>query len=153
MIKCKAELDEEVEQVYGTFWKEIVESNGELDLAQVKKELHDFHIMIEEVPKVYMHVTGSQVSKHLTDSEVVCSLADDHYREINTPRQFLESEWSRGDVVSRSGDDEQLILEVDEDRIRVVCIKEPIDGWDELLSEETNLKRRYSFVRRPSEED
>ena len=69
----------DVERVYQEFWKPIVERDGVLDVEQVKRELFDFWQAMQRVPKVYCHVTGDQVSKMLTDAEVVCNLADEHY--------------------------------------------------------------------------
>ena len=67
------------EQNYEEFWKEIVEKDGNLDLDQIKRELFDFHRLIQNVPKVYDHVTGGAVTKPLTDPSIVCELADEHY--------------------------------------------------------------------------
>lgn len=46
------------------------------------RELHDYSTLLDEVPKVYDHVTGSRASKPNTDSNVICSLADEHYQQI-----------------------------------------------------------------------
>ena len=69
----------EVERVYQDFWKPLVERDGIVDMEQVKKELFDFWQVMDRVPKVYCHITGGQVSKILTDPEVVNALADDYY--------------------------------------------------------------------------
>lgn len=53
----------EVEKVYKEFWEEIICNDGEIDIEQVKKELHDYHFMLESVPKVYMEITGGRISK------------------------------------------------------------------------------------------
>lgn len=62
-----------------------------------------------------------------------------------------------GDVVTRSGDDRQRVLEINEagDLIHVECIKEPLgfpneDGtraapWCRIGDKEWNLVRRYSY--------
>lgn len=75
--------DQEVERVYREFWAPIVEADGRLDIEQVKRELYDFWQAMQMVPKVYCHITGNRVSKILTDSNVVCSLADEYYAQIN----------------------------------------------------------------------
>ena len=72
----------EVEKVYNEFWKALVEENGVINIEQVKKELFDFYTMLDEVPKVYLHITGNQISKPLTDANIVISLADEYYDEI-----------------------------------------------------------------------
>ncbi len=50
-------------QDYEDFWKDIVEENGVLNLDQVKRELSDYHFLLEEVPKVYDAVSGGLISK------------------------------------------------------------------------------------------
>lgn len=63
-----------------------------------------------------------------------------------------------GDVVSRDGTDEHLVVSTNEDGapgfppdlILVRCIKAPSSGWAKIGEEENNLSRRYHLVRRPS---
>jgi hypothetical protein len=69
--------DEKVEKIYEEFWKPLVEKDGVLDIEQVKKELHDFYIMIQEVPKVYCEVTNGMVSKPLTSADIVIMYFND----------------------------------------------------------------------------
>lgn len=69
----------DVESVYQEYWAPLVERDGVIDIEQVKKELFDFWRIMQRVPRVYCHITGGQVSKILTDADVVCALADDHY--------------------------------------------------------------------------
>ncbi len=69
-----------VDVVFEEFWSLIlIDDQGDIDLDQVKKELFDFWQVMQEVPKVYCHITGNQVSKILAKAEVVISLADDSY--------------------------------------------------------------------------
>lgn len=64
--------DKDVESSFDEFWKEIVcLPDGTPDLGQIKRELHDFLLMITEVPKVYNWITGGRISKPLTTSDVV----------------------------------------------------------------------------------
>lgn len=71
------------EETYERFWKDIVENNqGELILDQVKRELHDYSILLENVPKVYDHVTGGVVSKPHTDASIVCQKCDEYHEEF-----------------------------------------------------------------------
>lgn len=74
-------IKESVEEVWNTFWKDIVCPNGELDVEQVKKELYDFYVVMESVPKVYCHVTGGKIGKILTDPDVVIAAANDKFEE------------------------------------------------------------------------
>lgn len=73
--------DEDVEnngykKEYEEFWKEIVERNGRLNKEQVKKELYDYSILLQEVPKVYYHLTGGRISKPNTLANEVISEAE-----------------------------------------------------------------------------
>ncbi len=67
---------------YDSFWKEIVETDGKLDIEKVKVELYDFSFMMQEVPTVYMHVTGNRLSKTMYYASSVISEADAHMDEI-----------------------------------------------------------------------
>ena len=69
------------EKKYDEFWKDIVEVDGVLNLDQIKRELFDFFNVMEEVPKVYMHITGNKLSKPNYDADVVISEADEYQKE------------------------------------------------------------------------
>jgi hypothetical protein len=52
------------EEIYDDFWKAIVEDeNGVLNLDQVKRELADFRMVMEEVRSVYSWITDGRMSK------------------------------------------------------------------------------------------
>jgi len=75
------------------FWKPIVcNEDGSMNTEQVKKELHDFLFMIQNVPVVYDHITGGIISKPLTDPKAVIDQAEEHYRKC-----FEELYDSKGD--------------------------------------------------------
>jgi len=76
------ESDKTPEQVYDEFWKEIIEPNGVVDMAAVKKELYDYAFVLDQVPKVYMHVTGGAMSKPNYYAGDVIREADDHATEV-----------------------------------------------------------------------
>lgn len=66
------------------FWRPIVcNPDGSLNAEAVKKELHDFYVVMGIVPKVYDHVTGGRISKIMTDPDAVISEADAHYSWIH----------------------------------------------------------------------
>ncbi len=68
----------DIEQVFNEFWKPILaKESGEIDIAQLKKELFDYHMILGEVPKVYDSVTNGQVSKPNTAADVVIAMNDD----------------------------------------------------------------------------
>lgn len=67
----------EIEAVFNSFWKEIIIKDGKVDLDQVKRELFDYHAIMEEVPKVYCEITGNKLSYPNYTAEAVLGL----YRE------------------------------------------------------------------------
>ena len=74
----------EVEKVWEDFWRDIVcNKDGTLNLEQIKKELYDFSIALEEVPKVYDALTGGKISKINTLHDVVISVAEDYFSELS----------------------------------------------------------------------
>lgn len=75
-------MSDEVEKVWREFWEPIVIKDSQLDLEQIKKELYDFYCAMQEVPRVYCHITGNNLSKITYKAEVVIDAADDHYAGI-----------------------------------------------------------------------
>lgn len=64
------------------FWRELVcNSDGTLNRDAVMRELHDYNTVLEEVPKVYDHITGGIFSKPNTRSAVIIDAAEAHYAE------------------------------------------------------------------------
>lgn len=61
------------EKKYDEFWKDIIECNGEINLCQLKKELYDYSILIDNVTKVYTHATNYVLSKTNYSAEIVIS--------------------------------------------------------------------------------
>ncbi|QIW88664.1 hypothetical protein P59_066 [Bacillus phage P59] len=46
------------EQTYEDFWKDIVEEDGQVNMDQIKRELADYRVLLQEVPKVYDELAG-----------------------------------------------------------------------------------------------
>lgn len=67
----------EVERVWNEFWKPIVCKNETLDIEQIKKELCDYLFLLEQVPKVYNHITNGLLSKPNYYADAVIAAADD----------------------------------------------------------------------------
>ena len=65
---------------------------------------------------------------------------------------FSQQAFAVGDIVTRAGDDEQIITSIDFDwgTLEVLCIK-PAD-WIGFGESESNLIRRYEFVRSAAEQ-
>jgi hypothetical protein len=74
---------EDFEENWERFWKEIVlKEDGTLNLDQVMRELSDYSMLLDYVPKVYMHVTGGKLSYPTYPSDTVISVADQHLNEV-----------------------------------------------------------------------
>lgn len=66
-------LAPEVVERWDNFWAEMVtRRDGTVDVDQVKCELYDYWVCIDEVPKVYGEITGNAMSKpNYLASEVI----------------------------------------------------------------------------------
>lgn len=53
----------DIEKVWAEFWEPLVVVDGEVRLDHIKRELYDYWVLLEEVPKVYMYITDGRVSK------------------------------------------------------------------------------------------
>jgi len=60
------------------FWKGIIYKDGKLDEEQVLKELTDYYFVMQQVPKVYCHITSGKLSKLMYNAETIISIADDY---------------------------------------------------------------------------
>lgn len=65
------------EEVYDEFWKDILEPGGQFNMEQTKKELHDYWIALQEVPKVYSELAG--LSKITTHSHYIINGAQEQF--------------------------------------------------------------------------
>lgn len=74
--------EDDVEETFENFWKDIIEPDGVLDLDQVKRELHDYKMLLDEVPKVYGEITGGRISKPNTLAFHVLSAHEDVCHEF-----------------------------------------------------------------------
>lgn len=79
MIENNTEkCDPEVEKNWQDFWKELVtNSDGTINVDQVKKELYDFHFVMHGAGKVYDALSWGRVSKPNTDPDVVIRVVQD----------------------------------------------------------------------------
>jgi len=73
--------DADVEKVWRDFWAPLLEKDGAVDIEAVKRELFDYANLLDEVPRVYMHVSGGMISKPNTHASAVISVADDNESE------------------------------------------------------------------------
>lgn len=76
------------------FWKDIVcNEDGTINIEQLKKELCDFSVMIGEVPKVYVAVTGGTLSKPLYYADTVISVFNEKYGNKAGWVDYLVDDW------------------------------------------------------------
>lgn len=80
MLKRKDTAEHEV--IYQSFWKKIVAPDGRIVMDQVKKELADYKVLLEEVPKVYDELAG--LSKPHTAADVIISRVNDRMIDKQT---------------------------------------------------------------------
>jgi len=70
------------EKSYREFWKNIVEDDGVVNMDQIKRELHDYLFLLENVPKVYCEITGDKLSNPNYDAGTVISAFHEHIKEL-----------------------------------------------------------------------
>lgn len=71
-----------VDKTFRDTWQEcVMNPNGTINMEAVKRELYDFCTACRCAGQVYKHVTGCKTVTLLTEPEVVCSLADNHYQQ------------------------------------------------------------------------
>lgn len=74
------------EKDYEDFWKDIVaDFNGVVNMDQVKRELSDYKVLLENMPIVLDYATNGMCTNPLTDVDTIQSLVqdaiDDAYNE------------------------------------------------------------------------
>jgi hypothetical protein len=74
---------ENYEKNWEEFWKDIVtRDDGSIDLEQIKKELSDYRFLLEEIPKVYSHITN-KLSYPNYYANTIIQEADYHYQKVH----------------------------------------------------------------------
>jgi hypothetical protein len=102
---------EEYEKIYNEFWKPIIEKEDDIfDIDQIKKELADYYIILENFRKVYLEITGQRFGNVLTDpihildefekatkqdiqdsiEDLIDSYEDDGWVSVNDIRSYFE---------------------------------------------------------------
>lgn len=69
--------DSEWDKRFNNFWLPLISTGRQLDIEKIKAELHDFDFVIEQLPKVYSHITGGRLSKHMYEAATVISEHDE----------------------------------------------------------------------------
>lgn len=94
---------------YNEFWKDLVEKDGVLDKDAVMRELHDFHFMMEEVPKVYMEVSGGRISKTNTYAFEVIS----QFNELHWDKEMIQED-VKAILETKESSAEEKLKEIEE---------------------------------------
>lgn len=85
-----------IEATYNEFWRDLVETDGKLDPAKVKAELHDYRNFMNEVTHAYCTITGGRISKPNTlASEVITTVQDLMTRDRDEAIEELRAERDR----------------------------------------------------------
>ena len=74
---------EKIDSVWNSIWKDILENpDGSLDVASVRRELHDYAILFKSVQTAYSRLTGGEINHPFTQLDVLISYVDLHYEEM-----------------------------------------------------------------------
>lgn len=72
--------DRNPEEDWEFFWKDLcVDSAGEINLDQVKKELSDYMLLMSQVTSLHLSLTNNIISKPFTRPEDVLQLHNELY--------------------------------------------------------------------------
>ena len=75
---------EEVEKVYREFWKDIVENeDGTLNVEQVKKELADYSMVMDNCSSAYEEMSGSLITKPNTYFSEVLKIFQEKFLNVD----------------------------------------------------------------------
>ena len=105
-----SELPDEVRAAWDDFWCRLVtRPDGTLDEDAVKSELHDYKVLLDNVPKVYEHITGGRMSKPHYEAADVIAEAEEHYER---ERRELFAEELRDEAVIERAEAAYLTHEI-----------------------------------------
>jgi len=113
-------MRKEIEKVWQEFWKDIVcDENGSINLEQLKKELHDFYTIMQEVPKVYSEITGGMLSYITYPAETVLGVYYDRFGNKIWSLECLPDDWDDITADCETNEDYKKVLfkylEIEED--------------------------------------
>lgn len=111
--------DKELEQNYNEFWKEIIENeDGTLNKEQIKKELFDYSMVMDNCTRAFMEMTNGLVSKPNTKFFEVLSIFQD---------KFLDADITKDDV-------KEMIEKIDD----IQELKDELKDYFEIQQEGKN---------------
>lgn len=129
----------------GAFWGKLVYPDG-ATAEQVQAELTDYHMILESVGKVYMHVTDGKISKANTLASEVISVADDVVQEtvqdaVADAVEDLEAKLRR---VEEERDQLRALLSESQDLLSQVTTDR--DTWKQIAVEAQEKLRGRNYV-------
>ena len=76
------------------FWQTIIcNEDGTINIDQLKLELHDYSLMLGEVPKVYIEVTDGLLSKPHYYADGVIEAFRERYGKKAVAVEYLVDDW------------------------------------------------------------
>lgn len=88
-------MSRDPEKDWKEFWKKIVcDSDGNIDVEQLKKELSDFRFLMDQASRVYEHVTAGGCSRIDYSADTIIQVHD-----ANKIEEF--EEWLKEELESR----------------------------------------------------
>ena len=95
------------------FWKTIIcNEDGTINVDQLKLELHDYSLMLGEVPKVYIEVTGGTLSKPHYYADGVIRMFRERYANKAIAVDYLVDDWDLVTADCKTNEDyKKAILE------------------------------------------
>ncbi|EEM37643.1 hypothetical protein bthur0004_65480 [Bacillus thuringiensis serovar sotto str. T04001] len=73
-------VDQEVQECWQSFWRDILVKNGQLNISQIKKELFDYKYVRDQASLVYSELSG--LSKVLYPAQSVINKAREQQKEL-----------------------------------------------------------------------
>ena len=108
--------DKELEDNYNDFWKGIVENeDGTLNKEQVKKELFDYYMVIDNCSKAFMEMTNGLISKPNTKFFEVLSIFRDKYLDVEITKDDIKELLDNIDDIQELKRELQDYFEIPED--------------------------------------
>lgn len=96
------ERDRERDKIWTKFWLPLLHgTDGRPSLEKIKDELCDFYFVMQQVPKVYCHITGNKLSKLMYKAETVINEADEHYESVYEDNEAYQRGLSDGEAKAR----------------------------------------------------
>jgi hypothetical protein len=135
-----------------TFWGRVYPEG--MTLQDIQNELHDFHIMMENVPIVYNHVAG--LSKPLTDASRIINAYEEQLRKICDEAVAEETEELKAQladiqqhtVCACCGEDRHTPLRRDHmgGYVCIRCIEKELDNKLEVEAQLVEARKALAYL-------